>query len=71
VPTIFWLEKVKERDHSEKLNVDGRLTFECLEGIIPWESVDWMSVSGYGPAAGFCENGNEHSDSRKGGEFLH
>jgi hypothetical protein len=29
-----------------------------------------LSGSGYGPAAGSCEHGNEHSRSIKGGEFL-
>jgi hypothetical protein len=29
--TIFWLEKVKGRDHSEDLGIDGRI---ILEGIL-------------------------------------
>jgi len=34
---------------------------------IGWEVVDWIRL---GPVVGFCEHGNEPSDSIKGGEFL-
>jgi hypothetical protein len=30
--TIFWLENLKERDHSEDLGVDGRIKLEWILG---------------------------------------
>jgi hypothetical protein len=39
-------------------------------GVIEWEVVDWMHVSGQGPMAGCCEHGNETSGSIKAGYFL-
>jgi hypothetical protein len=30
--TIFWLENLKVRDHSEDLGVDGKVILECILG---------------------------------------
>jgi len=30
--TVFWLEYLKERDHSEDLGVDARITIELMLG---------------------------------------
>ena len=37
---------------------------------IGWEAVDWICFSGYARVVGFCECGNEPSESIKFGEFL-
>jgi len=57
-------------DHSNKPS--GSLLAERLlaspEELYSMELV--MDISGYGPVAGSCEIGNEHSGSIKGDEFL-
>jgi hypothetical protein len=30
--SIFWLENLKRRDHSEDLGIDGRVILECILG---------------------------------------
>jgi len=37
---------------------------------VPCETDANSCISGYGPAAVFCERVNEHSGSINGGEFL-
>jgi hypothetical protein len=37
--TIFWLENLKERGHSEDLGVDGRLILESIIG--KWGEKVW------------------------------
>jgi hypothetical protein len=65
----FWSGNLKGIDHSEDLDVDGRI-------ILEWILVKYMenygldlSDSGKGPVA-CCEHGNELSVSIKSGEFL-
>jgi hypothetical protein len=59
VRTHFLLGSIKERDHAEDLNVEGKI-------ILKW--VYWKQVGGrgldysgsrQGPVAGSCERGNE------------
>jgi hypothetical protein len=57
--TIFWLENLKGKDHSEDLEVDGNIRMGLSE--IGWEGVDWIHL------AGSCEHGNEPSGSIGGG----
>jgi len=38
--SLFWLEKLKERDHSENLSVDGKIILQWILREIRWESVD-------------------------------
>jgi hypothetical protein len=32
IQTIFWLENLKGRDHSEDLGTDGKIIVECISG---------------------------------------
>jgi hypothetical protein len=60
---------VKERDHSEGLDVNGRT---ILKRILKRGGcgVD-LTDTGLGPVAvGFCEQGDEPFGSIKGGQFL-
>jgi hypothetical protein len=57
--TIFWLEKLKGRDHSEDLGVDGRIILEWILGKYNgrvWTRVFWLRT---GTSGGFSEHGNE------------
>jgi hypothetical protein len=48
---------------------DGYIRMDLRETV--WEGVGLdSSGSGYGPVAGFCENGNEPSFPQKEGNFL-
>jgi hypothetical protein len=60
--TGFWLGGLKARDHCEDLGVGGRIKLR-------WSELD-SAGSGWGPAAGFCDHGNEPSGSiKKAGLF--
>jgi hypothetical protein len=63
---LFWLEKLKGRDCSEDIGIDGKIILEWILG--KWGGMLWDG-SGQGPVAEFCEHGNEPSDFIKGGEF--
>jgi hypothetical protein len=43
--TVFWLENLKGRDHSEDLNVDRRIILEWIIGKLQWEGVDYMHLT--------------------------
>jgi hypothetical protein len=43
--TVFWLQSLKGRDHSEDLGVDGRIILEWILREIRWEAVDWMHLA--------------------------
>jgi hypothetical protein len=57
------LQNPKGRYHFEGLGAGGRI-------IIKWRCKLDSSSKGYGPVVGFCEHGNEHSGSIKGGKLL-
>jgi hypothetical protein len=57
---------LKERNHSEDLEVDGRIILGWILRKYGGKSSD----TGRHPMAGFCEHGNEPSGSIKGEEFL-
>ena len=61
---------LNERNHSQDLDVDGRIILKCIlrkrDGMV-W--TDWF-VSGYRQVAGCCECGNEPSGFTICGEFL-
>jgi hypothetical protein len=41
--TIFWLENLKGRDHSQDLGRDGKIILEwILRKWIGWEGMDWI-----------------------------
>jgi len=45
VHTLFWLEDLKGRGHSEDLGIDGMITLEWILGKLGWEVVDWMRLA--------------------------
>ena len=68
--TRFWWGNLREGDHLEGPEVDGRI-------ILRWVFRKWDVVygldragSGYGQVAGSCEYGNELSGFIICGEFL-
>jgi len=48
----FWPKNLKERDHSERLDVDGKITLEWMLGKCVRRCEHDASVSGYGPEIG-------------------
>jgi hypothetical protein len=48
---------MKGRDHSEDIDVDGRIILECTLGKWGemWIGFIWLKC---GPVTGFCEHGN-------------
>jgi hypothetical protein len=45
--TIFWLESLKERDHSEDLRIDGRIILKGYFGNIGcrvWIGFTWHRI---------------------------
>jgi len=52
------LENLKVRDHSEDLDVDGRMTLERILGRREGRGGVDASASGSGPVAGCYEQGN-------------
>jgi hypothetical protein len=69
--SVFWLENLTGRGHSEDLDVfDGSIILErILVNRVGTCGLD-SSDSGQGRVVGPCEHGNEFSGSIKGGEFL-
>jgi hypothetical protein len=64
-------ENLKGRDHSEDLGVDGNILWEWILWETGWEGVNWMQLAqDKGTVGGYCEHGNEHSGTIKGGEIL-
>jgi hypothetical protein len=41
------LEKLKGRDRSEDLGVDGRIILEQIFGEVGWEYAGWMQMAEY------------------------
>jgi hypothetical protein len=63
-------KKSEEKDHLEGLGIDGRTILKYIQrNRKDWRELD-LSGSGYGQAAGSCENDNEITDSKKCKEFL-
>jgi hypothetical protein len=49
--TIFLLENLKGRDHSEDLGVDGRITLECIFeklNVKMWTGFIWFRIRSSG-----------------------
>jgi hypothetical protein len=49
--TIFWLENVKGRDHSEDIGVDGRIILEWTlgkQGTKVWNGCIWLRIGASG-----------------------
>jgi hypothetical protein len=68
--TVFWLESLKERDHSEGLRIDWEDNIRMDLREIRWGRCGLdSSGSGYGPVAGSCEHSNELTGSIKDGKF--
>jgi hypothetical protein len=42
---MFWLEKLKRRDISEDLGVDGKIILEWNLTEMGWKIVDWMHLA--------------------------
>jgi hypothetical protein len=62
---------LKERHYLEDLGLDGSITLKyILRGSGMRGCRLDLCDSGWGPLAGFCQNGNEHSGSIKCSEFL-
>jgi hypothetical protein len=71
IPTKFWSENLKERDHTEDLGVTEVIILEWILGKYGgklWTRFMWLSV---GTVEGFCEYGNGPSGSIIGEKFLH
>jgi len=69
--TEFWSGKLKGRDYSRDLCLDGRIILELIlkrSGI--WKCGLDSSGIGYGSMMGSCEHGNEFSDSTKDENFY-
>jgi len=64
--TKFWSEGLKGRYHSEEIGVEGKIMLEWSVGRCGLDASGSRQV----PVVGYCEHGNEHSGSIKGGEFL-
>jgi hypothetical protein len=48
--TVFWLENLKGRDHSEDIEVDGRIILEWIlgkKGGNAWTEFIWLRI-GFG-----------------------
>jgi len=43
--TIFLLENLKGRDHSEDLGIEGMINIIMDLRAVEWEGVDWIHVS--------------------------
>jgi len=49
--TIYWLKNVKVRDHSEDLDIDGKIRLECTlekEGGKAWNGCIWLMIGASG-----------------------
>jgi hypothetical protein len=67
--TGFWWENLRERDHLEDTEVDGRIILRWI--FRTWEGEAWTgSGSRYTQVAGYCECGNELSGFISCGDFL-
>jgi hypothetical protein len=55
---MFWLEKLKIRDHLEDVGVDGKIILEWIlgNGVKVWSVCIWLRV---GVEADRCEHGKE------------
>jgi len=43
MPSLHWLENLKERTHSQDLGVDGNIRMYLRE--IQWKGVNWMHLA--------------------------
>jgi hypothetical protein len=69
--TKFSSENLNARDHSEDLGIDGKITLGWIlqaYGGKLWTGFIWLRTGTSGGV--LCEDGNEHSVSIKGGEFV-
>jgi hypothetical protein len=68
--TKIWWESLKERDHSEDLGREGRITLKCIlrkYGGRVWNGFVRLRI---GTGCGFLQHVNDPSGSIKDGEFL-
>jgi len=69
VYTGFWCGNLRDRDHLEEPDVDGRIILRWMFSGM-WEHGLDRVDKGYGQLADTCKCGNEPSGSIKCGEFL-
>jgi hypothetical protein len=62
-------ENLRERDHLEDLEIDGKIVFTCFFQKTDG-NMDWIIWRRMGASGAFCDCGNEPSGSIKCGEFL-
>jgi hypothetical protein len=67
--TKFWLESLKERNHSEDLGTDERIVLQWI-----LEKQGWKVWTGFiqlrTGKAGCCEHSNKPLETITGGQFL-
>ena len=68
--TGFWWENLREGEHLEDPDVDGRIILKLTIEKWGWGYGLDRSDLGEGQVAGLCEYGNELPGSIKRGEFL-
>ena len=67
---VSWWGNLRERDHLESLGVEGKLMLEWILTESVWMAWTGLIGSGRGQLAGYCECGNEISDSIKCGRLF-
>jgi hypothetical protein len=68
--TVFWLENLQRRDHSEELDADLRIILEWIlrkQGGKVWTGCIWLRIRTSGR---FLEHGNGNTGLIKGVESL-
>ena len=68
--TGFWWARVKERDHMQDLDINGRIALTCIlreEDERMWTGFIWLMIV---KVVGCFERGNEHSGSIRCEELI-